>query len=412
MIIHIHIKKDFQKKIYEQISVWFVKLKNWCNEYQNNPDSVNSIKLLEFLNLGFFQFENKSLTSEMNKNLIKQLIENLICDTQVIVLNSDAEFKKFRNKKGRYKFNNQIIIGAKLMERGVTYENLLTSFITRRAKNKSLLDTTLQRARWFGYRKHYQKLIRIFLTEQIEEDFQNIKISEQYLWIDLENIEKDNIPAEEWDISIWNNSDKLDITNPGRVKIIKEKAIINNFQLQQEKSLYNESVWLQIWQKDSKYENYDNVVHREIICHNDEDLKKFFLTRSNFLSILENKLKISNLVIDNDIFKNFDQKNIPIKIILMDSWEKKKTLECRHPYEKSKPCKIMSLHKGAPGGWNKGDYMGDYNLHKYSKNRNKFILQVYKINIKCPKKGEQYDQFFYAFKIPKKLISPVFKRAD
>ena len=45
----------------------------------------------------------------------------------------------------------KIFIGE-LLQRGVTFPNLVTTYFTRRPKTGGNVDTTLQRARWLGYR--------------------------------------------------------------------------------------------------------------------------------------------------------------------------------------------------------------------------------------------------------------------
>jgi len=62
-------------------------------------------------------------------------------------------------------------LGGDLLQRGVTFENLITTYFTRWAKMGGNMDTNLQRARWFGYRSKYIDLCKIFTTKEISVEF-------------------------------------------------------------------------------------------------------------------------------------------------------------------------------------------------------------------------------------------------
>src|SRR5204863_1880284 len=85
---------------------------------------------------------------------------------------------------------NRILIGSKLLDRGISL-NLTSVYVTIRAKNTTAVDTTYQRARWFGYR--YEKLLsvtRLWLSQEVENDYQEIKEMEEIFRQDVEIIDK------------------------------------------------------------------------------------------------------------------------------------------------------------------------------------------------------------------------------
>ena len=73
---------------------------------------------------------------------------------------------------------NLIITGGDRISRGLTLEGLTISLFKRTAKKPSY-DTMLQMARWNGYRKGYDDLVRIMTTQNIADDFMKISIAEK-----------------------------------------------------------------------------------------------------------------------------------------------------------------------------------------------------------------------------------------
>ena len=82
----------------------------------------------------------------------------------------------------------RIFIGGDLLQRGVTFKNLVVTYFTRWA-NSGNMDTTLQRARWFGYRNKYIDVCKIFTTEEIAKEFTNLADTEIDLWDQFESVQ-------------------------------------------------------------------------------------------------------------------------------------------------------------------------------------------------------------------------------
>jgi hypothetical protein len=69
-----------------------------------------------------------------------------------------------------------IVVGGNTLSRGLTLEGLTTSYFTRSSK---AYDTLLQMGRWFGYRKGYADLTRIFVTSELLSHFYHLATVEQ-----------------------------------------------------------------------------------------------------------------------------------------------------------------------------------------------------------------------------------------
>ncbi|WP_296330389.1 Z1 domain-containing protein [uncultured Acidaminococcus sp.] len=69
---------------------------------------------------------------------------------------------------------NLIAIGGDKLSRGLTLEGLTVSYFTRTA---SAMDTLMQMGRWFGYRRGYIDLCRLFTTRELYNLFQEVSFS-------------------------------------------------------------------------------------------------------------------------------------------------------------------------------------------------------------------------------------------
>ena len=73
--------------------------------------------------------------------------------------NRDLNFN-LKQKNGKKRFKNYIVVGGNRLSRGLTLEGLTTSYFVR---NTTRQDSLYQMARWFGYRIGFEDLVRIFM---------------------------------------------------------------------------------------------------------------------------------------------------------------------------------------------------------------------------------------------------------
>lgn len=87
-------------------------------------------------------------------------------NVKLIQAGSDDNDIDWNEETGGY-----ILVGGEMLNRGFTIENLSMSYLQRTAKGKSNADTIEQRCRFFGYKKDYADVCRIFLTSKNKEEF-------------------------------------------------------------------------------------------------------------------------------------------------------------------------------------------------------------------------------------------------
>lgn len=71
-----------------------------------------------------------------------------------------------------------IVVGGATLSRGLTLEGLFSTFFIR---SVAQADTLMQMGRWFGYRRNYELLPRIWMTQKTKEQFQFLAALDQEL---------------------------------------------------------------------------------------------------------------------------------------------------------------------------------------------------------------------------------------
>ena len=102
-----------------------------------------------------------------------ELMASLLAAAESITMtveNSESEFSE------RLDFNSgqpvrSIVIGGNVLARGLTIEGLVCSYFIR---TSSQYDTLMQMGRWFGYRRGYEDLPRIWMTRELENAFRDL----------------------------------------------------------------------------------------------------------------------------------------------------------------------------------------------------------------------------------------------
>jgi hypothetical protein len=112
------------------------------------------------------------------EELISELVEVVLDEINIVQVNGtkDAE-KKVDWKAHRY----WILVGGAKLDRGYTVEGLAISYMPRGLGTSPAADTLQQRARFFGYKKAYLGLCRVFLQSDVRDAFANYVEHEEFV---------------------------------------------------------------------------------------------------------------------------------------------------------------------------------------------------------------------------------------
>ena len=189
MLIHPSQKK-FDHRIVEQkiqsiLDEWKSKAKTYLAGRRDI--SYNSLRTL--LQSAYDSFVSDGVICHPFDDLENQILDRIKQCSPVLVCNSDENASE---NAELYKTN--IFVGGNLVERGITFKGLAVTYITRRAKGKSNVDNTEQRARWFGYKAKYLDVCRVFTTKDIKDDFSSILEHDEDMWASIERAQERGIP--------------------------------------------------------------------------------------------------------------------------------------------------------------------------------------------------------------------------
>ena len=129
----------------------------WAQLWEEESEKLNSAEV---------GCRHPKVSYEQLKQHLKETLDRI----EVIKSNSSGE--EVSNLNEVYHSNNRgkivIVIGGNTLARGITLEGLTVSYFVREA---SAFDTLLQMGRWFGYRKDYEDMPRVWMTAQMMKDF-------------------------------------------------------------------------------------------------------------------------------------------------------------------------------------------------------------------------------------------------
>ena len=375
--------------------------------YSVTHDLLEEIKQA-FLNDDSLEFYKNQLRKSYDKYLTEELktkysldvifaeVSKIIQSTGAILQNGIGKHTKEKELTKLHK----IYIGGDLLQRGLTFSNLLVSYFTRFAKSGGNMDTTLQRARWFGYRSKYLDLCKIFTTTEIAKEFTVLAEVEDDLWEQFDDLENGLLEINDIVIQAENTRQSPTAKNKAKFKKvsfknrwIKQKFIVvkddeinaNNKRI--EKLISSISSWRTTTigsAIDAKTAQYKMFSAEELI-----DLIQSVDTafdREPF-----NKKPLVDLIGSSDI---------PVILMWTDDTNK---IRYRSIYNDAAQDRIKALHQGASTtDVDKLTYLGD---KKVVVDPEKVNIQIHFVSPGITKSNRLgKDQYMFAIYIPKDKI--------
>ena len=94
-----------------------------------------------------------------------------------------------------------IVIGGSTLARGLTIEGLISTFFLR---SVGQADTLMQMGRWFGYRRGYELIPRVWITEKTESQFEFLSSLDQELRDEIFDMDSRNITPDHYGPKVKN----------------------------------------------------------------------------------------------------------------------------------------------------------------------------------------------------------------
>ena len=197
-------------------------IKAKIRSYIGLKGNTRKIEFLDYEEIFNKYFKNINLGWNSVLNSLKKTYPRI--DVKVINQGS-KERLEYKDKERKFPPKSYIVIGGFSLSRGLTLNGLTNSYILR---NTLMYDTLLQMGRWFGYRPGYDDICRIWMTEDMKEDYEHVTSSVLELMRDLKELEKSGRPPIEFGLKVKSHPDSLLITARNKAgKAEKIKTILD-----------------------------------------------------------------------------------------------------------------------------------------------------------------------------------------
>ena len=118
----------------------------------------------------------ESLSSKTFKEVWKNHLIKAIEKIRIETINSDYKGEKLADIYDKYKNSKLILVGGYALSRGITIEGLCVTYLARKS---ATIDTLLQMGRFFGFRGYDIKIMKIWLSQNIKEMFEEADLAQQ-----------------------------------------------------------------------------------------------------------------------------------------------------------------------------------------------------------------------------------------
>ena len=162
MMIHIDGKRESNEKFARWTNA---KIDSWSNIFQSlDGDPGKEFEKESFRN-AYLEI-TKHIESAPSFDEVMNNMAQVLIYTQVRLVQGNED-----NTIRWHEYRGHILVGADMLNRGFTIENLSMTYMPRTSAGKATADTIEQRCRFFGYKAKYIDLCRVYLPAKGIQDY-------------------------------------------------------------------------------------------------------------------------------------------------------------------------------------------------------------------------------------------------
>ena len=213
MLINMSRFVDVQKRITDIAQDYLDEIKKTAKIFGGSKDAIAMANpMMSEIHRVFVKHYQNKCGTEWSK--VKRSLYKSIKSVKIATVNSKGA-DKLDYEGNKAKGLRVIAVGGLALSRGLTLEGLIVSYFFR---NTSTYDVLMQMGRWFGYRPHYEDLMRIWITKSSAMWYGEIAEAIQVMRDDITTmIAKKKTPIE-FGIRVRNDSDDLGITASNKMR--------------------------------------------------------------------------------------------------------------------------------------------------------------------------------------------------
>lgn len=221
MLVNVTPYVNVQIQVYEYIKEYVDELLLKIQSYSKlGFEEAISHKELMVLFESWKAFNLSETTGFSEKDILEHLYDS-VAAIQIKLVNGKAKeigIEKLDYEQYKDQGLRVIAIGGNSLSRGLTLEGLIVSYFDR---NSQMYDTLLQMGRWFGYRKGYENLFKIWMPAETVLWYEYISKAVEELKSEIREMNKLGLTPKEFGLKVQQNMDSLFVTAKSKMRTAK-----------------------------------------------------------------------------------------------------------------------------------------------------------------------------------------------
>ena len=226
MLVNVSRFTDIQSQLRILIHNEIVDIRNAISNYYSltRKEALKCPEIYKLYNLWEKEFSNL----EFEWIEVQKTLNKAVSKIEVIEVNGSRNAEKEIDYSSRNYPNGRhlVTVGGLSLSRGITLEGLSISYFLR---NSIMYDTLMQMGRWFGYRRNYEDLCRIFMTAEAFSWYTHIAGATEELLSEFEKMDELGKTPKDFGLCVRNHPDSLLVT--ARNKMRSATTIIREVEL-------------------------------------------------------------------------------------------------------------------------------------------------------------------------------------
>lgn len=216
MLVNVSRFKKVQAQVHELVEAEFQKIRDAVE--------LHSVALLpgeRHAEIAALQstFEERYPDVEETWDSVLPALKSAVHATSVRLINSDRV--KQVADIADLESDRMIAVGGDVLSRGLTLEGLTVSYFHR---SVGASDTLLQMARWFGYRPGYDDLCRVWMPDDVADQFRYVAGIVDELRSQLRAMKKQGLTPEDFGLMVRMHPETLKITSTAKMGAAEARA--------------------------------------------------------------------------------------------------------------------------------------------------------------------------------------------
>lgn len=218
MMVNVTRFVNTQKLIRKALDEYLNEIKRSIKNYASLP--TESALKDEHLNLLNKIFKQEYFLTEFSWEEIQAGLYDSVLSIQVYAAHGGGDDLNYEDHKDGLR---TIVVGGQRLSRGLTLEGLIVSYLYR---NSMAYDTLMQMGRWFGYRKDYDDICRLWINSESKNWYAFISEATDELRDEVVRMRDLEATPLDFGLKVRNDSDmRLTITARNKMRTAKSTTL-------------------------------------------------------------------------------------------------------------------------------------------------------------------------------------------